>query len=1012
MKNLKEKTNNDNNASLSGEKLDFPKIEFEYENIKIEYNKLYNEYLLKGESPFPSLYYSDIYSNNNIHSLYHKNDEVKFFFSEKKYILNIVCSTNNISLKYDIYSTYEINKIIQDMKIDNLFFQNHKYNKNINYFQLGENNIITFYYDVEENIELPEISKNIGIFLLKRSIYPYELTSNYNLYFGDDINSKINYFFSEEKDNLNFVIEKCFENNKIFRFTGPRGIGKSFFLLFYSRIRYNCIYINIKCWKDLIKNKKYNKIKNILTEEFMRVKLTIEQITLYNDFMKNIKDFNINDIINDLIDFLLEKIKIEKITIILDQFKCEIDDADKFFEKKLKGIKIIICSIINDKYIRNSCMEYFVNINKNKINYKNFIYISKLHNGNQLQNNKIYSYFNNIPKYISRLKQCNTIEKYEYEIGEINKRITKNIKEFYNKENDYNENYTENLIKIENNLNVFKNISELKELLSIYPLKYFIITLYYDKNEDSCFDIINIMDEINTVKYFKINYLFPYLEEIIESLKFEEQEKFFTDGLFVNHTGSTIGGFFELIANEYIKKNKIKLPEGGNHYELRVDRICDMTEIKPKLFECIKNMLSENEKKLSDKEDIRMVIESDDKENMAYDKLIDSSKQAYENLFIFNGNNISHIIENYIGRFNRITIKVKGDIKYEHIKKTNEAENENNEIKNSLEENINEKKNINNKIINIINENFELKDKNLLVMQTIENAAVYDLAYIYGPSKKKIFLGFQMKTYKDYNKKNRTFSIYKDKVIDKSCQLLLNSKYLLDINIIEWHYIVVGIYFSKEDLIKFNEYRNYSECLINHCKSNNLELILFDPINKKFLDSKNPNKELTEIKLTKFSCLSKEIGNIYQFPKPQEKRNYFLGRKRRSEMCHESEEALNSIFGCTLNQNNLINTAKFVKEKIMNLLEIPDLKFIKKDKYDSNFYPIPNDNYLLMFKLSLEKENNNIFDFCFILKKENENIRIVAPYLDNLNTCPKFIIQYFNYLNLEKDYYVFYFGKD
>ena len=95
-------------------------------------------------------------------------------------------------------------------------------------------------------------------------------------------------------------------------------------------------------------------------------------------------------------------------------------------------------------------------------------------------------------------------------------------------------------------------------------------------------------------------------------------------------------------------------------------------------------MLSENEKKLSDKEDIRMVIESDDKENMEYDKLIDSSKQAYENLFIFNGNNISHIIENYIGRFNRITIKVKGDIKYEHIKKTNEAENENNEIKNSL----------------------------------------------------------------------------------------------------------------------------------------------------------------------------------------------------------------------------------------------------------------------------------------------------------------------------------------
>jgi len=624
-------------------------------------------------------------------------------------------------------------------------------------------------------------------------------------------------------------------------------------------------------------------------------------------------------------------------------------------------------------------------------------------------------------------------------------------------------NYIENLFKIKNNLNIFKNINELKDLIIIYPLKYFIITLYYDKNEDSSINIIDIINTNKKVKYFKINYLFPYLEEIIEDLKFKEQEKFFTDGLFVNHTGSTIGGFFELIANEHIKKNKIKLPGGGNHFELRVDRICDMTEIKPKLFECIKNIFDSNEKKLTDNktEDIGMVIEKDDKENMAYDKLVDKTKQEYENLFIFNGNNISLIIENYIGRFNRITIKVKGDIKYEHIKNIFRVENKSNEkneisnsiennkiekpldkesnerniIQNSLEIENNEKNNIknsldnekkkknqkekekekieNNKIINIINENFELKDKNLLVKQTIENAAVYDLAYIYGSSKNKIFLGFQMKSYKDYDQKNRTFSINKDKVIEKSCQLLLNSKYLLDINIIEWHFIIIGIYLNKEDLYKFNEYRNYSECLINHCKSNNLELILFDPINKKFLDPKNPKIELTEIKLTKFSCLSREIGNIYQFPKPKEESNYFLGRKRRLEMCHESEEALKNIFHCNIDQNNLIEYAKYLKESIMRKLELPDLKFIKKEKYDSNYFPIPNDNYLLMFKIYIEKEkeNKNINDFCFILKKKKEYIRLVAPNY-NLDLYPKFIIQYFNILNLENDYYIFYFGKD
>ena len=121
------------------------------------------------------------------------------------------------------------------------------------------------------------------------------------MYFGDDINHKIEYFLSKEKDNLNIVIETCFENNNIFRFTGPSGIGKSFFLLFYSRKRLDCIYINIKCLKTLINKKKYNKVKSILTEEFMRVDLSKEQISSYNDFIKNIKSFNITDIINNLI---------------------------------------------------------------------------------------------------------------------------------------------------------------------------------------------------------------------------------------------------------------------------------------------------------------------------------------------------------------------------------------------------------------------------------------------------------------------------------------------------------------------------------------------------------------------------------------------------------------------------------------------------------------------------------------------------------------------------------------
>jgi len=311
MKYLQTKANNDNNASLSEEKQDFQKKEFIFENYRIEYGELYDKYLKEGKSPITSLLYSDTYINNSIHCLYQRNNKIKFYFSEKKYVLNLVCSTNNISHNYDIYSTYEINKIIQVQKIENLFYKNNKYNKNFNYFQLAENNIITFYYEIEENIKLLESSQNIDIFRLKESVYPIKLTNFFSLYFGDDINHKIEYFLSKEKDNLNIIIETCFENNNIFRFTGPSGIGKSFFLLFYSRKRLDCIYINIKCLKKLINDKKYNKDKSILTEEFMRVDLSKEQISSYNDFIKNIKSFNITDIINNLINFLLD-IKIEK----------------------------------------------------------------------------------------------------------------------------------------------------------------------------------------------------------------------------------------------------------------------------------------------------------------------------------------------------------------------------------------------------------------------------------------------------------------------------------------------------------------------------------------------------------------------------------------------------------------------------------------------------------------------------------------------------------------------------
>ena len=176
---------------------EFSKLKFEYEKIEISFKDLY-KYFKREESPLQSFTYIPLYNFLGIHSLFHKNNEVKYYFSEKKFKLNLVCSTNNSLKNYEVYSNYEINKIIKENKINNLFFEQENYGEYANYF-LRENDTITFYYELEEKIELNNASNDIKVFSLTESVYPKDLSCNYSLYFEDNINNKIEYFISDEK---------------------------------------------------------------------------------------------------------------------------------------------------------------------------------------------------------------------------------------------------------------------------------------------------------------------------------------------------------------------------------------------------------------------------------------------------------------------------------------------------------------------------------------------------------------------------------------------------------------------------------------------------------------------------------------------------------------------------------------------------------------------------------------------------------------------------------------------
>ena len=55
-----------------------------------------------------------------------------------------------------------------------------------------------------------------------------------------------------------------------------------------------------------------------------------------------------------------------------------------------------------------------------------------------------------------------------------------------------------------------------------------------------------------------------------------------------------------------------------------------------------------------------------------------------------------------------------------------------------------------------------------------------------------------MKSYRDYDEHVRTFNISKKDIIEHSELLLINSAFIFGVNIVEIHYIIVGLYFQDE----------------------------------------------------------------------------------------------------------------------------------------------------------------------------------------------------------------------
>jgi hypothetical protein len=201
-------------------------------------------------------------------------------------------------------------------------------------------------------------------------------SKHWKKYFCNLKDENVFYFDSDSRMNLTKILDYLNYTKKtnIFKFTGPTGTGKSFFLFTYSKTNKNSVYLNIKVLSS-IKNEV--QLKNMLIDEFKYLEIPKDKIDDINLIFKD--NCGLEIIIKKIIFFIIDNkiyYKGKKFLLILDQFKYKYfsENMIKEIEEKLlntydSNIKIIICSSIDDSFVRKNVInlwealipEYFEN---------------------------------------------------------------------------------------------------------------------------------------------------------------------------------------------------------------------------------------------------------------------------------------------------------------------------------------------------------------------------------------------------------------------------------------------------------------------------------------------------------------------------------------------------------------------------------------------------------------------------------------------------------------------------
>ena len=990
-------------------------------------NHTYKEiFRLENEKKLKNYYNVDSLKNKGCFMVQNFNTDVFDFFFEEP--ITICYKSQNNSQKdiniMNIYSTAQIEDNNTRLFYNNPFVIHD--NNNIDYYKAKYE--IYNYINNKKLIIYNEIS-SFNTFKFDHNILDQEIfkKNEFSKYFNDYFayNNTKDEMFKYDDTNNRIIFNNNFfryflinKNLRFFKFCGPSSTGKSTTLLKLSKEKVGIIYLNLKKIHKLGKIGNYIDSYNLIIYEFRRLfPFYDEQLKLFNEMLQK----NIYNSIWFIIINILEFIKDTHNIIIFDQFKrsyINIDDFNKI-ENIIQNskLKLILCSSINNYDIRDEIIKTIKEYKGNpkeldeKSQYYYFYFyhnfFDKTINDNNNKLNALYQLFDFKPKYIHLLSESKN--NYKKCIDETKSQIQKKIKEFFMFENSLD--ICKILLNIKNIINSKLSYDRDIEKLIKIPLKYYKLNLQED--------------------YFTIEYAFDFIQYIEkENITKEECDNYFKlDKYKIDKSfdGKVKGEFFEMSARFFIQNNNV-LPN-------KIDNIINVKNIvgmEPLLeVESIDNILNDINLGIESKNfDLKQIEENDINKalNILKEKNI-TTKQDLDNNFK-DTKNLEYYYINALLNFyskksqknnkNKNTDNEKGTQNKEDEDDDDRKDDDNNKskkkipkIENKSVENIDKilgkktKRKASNKINNV-KKIKNINNKNILLEQEQINGKTLDQGFIYNITneneKKYIFIGLQMKCLSDNaNHSTSLKKITKKKIKENIQNILIRSKLDYDINIDEWHYYIVA-YYNKLD--KDNIFCNQ---LNEHCKSQDISIIYYDPKNPSlYINRNNKFDKISKISLSNLSNLEFDFTEsnpyhiIYNNYNEELINSYYTQRKEKINEINNYYNKSTSLEDKYLSWLKICNRNKSdVENLIINLFNVKSIKILDCYNLISDMpIPCPSENHLFLF---VNNEKSNFV--CFLRDKKFEAKNLETGHDIKIIDLSKFIY------TAQQEFFIFYFNK-